>query len=147
VSEKLIDVFFYGLFMDPDLLRAKGLQPQKPRKASLHGFRLQLGERATLVRQQQATTFGIVMALTPAELADLFSEPSVAEFRAETVNAELVNGTLVSVLCYNLPGGISGRVNLDYAAKLRAVVEKMDLPVAYMRSIRALTLKRCREAE
>ncbi len=147
MSEKLIDVFFYGLFMDPDLLRAKGLQPQKPRKASLHGFRLQLGERATLVRQQQATTFGIVMALTPAELADLFSEPSVAEFLAETVNAELVNGTLVSVLCYNLPGGISGRVNLDYAAKLRAVVEKMDLPVAYMRSIRALTLKRCREAE
>lgn len=30
------DVFFYGLFMDPDLLRSKGLRPEGAELASVH---------------------------------------------------------------------------------------------------------------
>jgi hypothetical protein len=43
-----IHVFFYGLFMDVDLLRSKGAQPENPRLASVSGFALRIGQRATL---------------------------------------------------------------------------------------------------
>ncbi|MFN2633018.1 MAG: hypothetical protein ABR610_06340 [Thermoanaerobaculia bacterium] len=40
-----IDVFFYGLFMDVDLLREKGAAPVNPRPASVEGFALRIGAR------------------------------------------------------------------------------------------------------
>lgn len=38
VSERRIDVFFYGLFMDKELLRKKGFAPTNERIALVHGF-------------------------------------------------------------------------------------------------------------
>ena len=43
------DVFFYGLFMDEDLLREKGLNPQRAALASVDGLALRIGKRAALV--------------------------------------------------------------------------------------------------
>ncbi|MGI9305084.1 MAG: hypothetical protein ACR2RB_20615 [Gammaproteobacteria bacterium] len=56
------NVFFYGLFMDMDLLREQGLQPDDPRQARLDGYGLRIGERATLVASQREQVFGIVAA-------------------------------------------------------------------------------------
>jgi hypothetical protein len=42
-------VFFYGLFMDPDLLKDKGLNPGASEPAQLAGYGLKIGARATLV--------------------------------------------------------------------------------------------------
>jgi hypothetical protein len=44
-----IGVFFYGLFMDADLLRARGAVPTDVQHASIRGFSLRIGARATLV--------------------------------------------------------------------------------------------------
>ncbi len=44
-----IDVFFYGLFMDEALLKTKGVIPANLRYASVLGFQLRIGNRATLV--------------------------------------------------------------------------------------------------
>src|SRR5258705_14000246 len=49
MTTRHIDVFFYGLFMDADALRAKGLHPVDPRAACVRGFALHVGQRATLV--------------------------------------------------------------------------------------------------
>jgi hypothetical protein len=49
VTSRCISVFFYGLFMDEELLRAKGVQPRSPRQACIRGFALRIGQRATLV--------------------------------------------------------------------------------------------------
>jgi len=43
-----VDVFFYGLFMDPALLREKGLQPTPGRKAVAPGQRLISGRRGAI---------------------------------------------------------------------------------------------------
>jgi hypothetical protein len=48
VTGRRIRVFFYGPFMDEELLRAKGVQPANPRQACVRGFALRIGERATL---------------------------------------------------------------------------------------------------
>jgi hypothetical protein len=48
------DIFFYGLFMDETLLRAKGIEPRGPRRAVVRDCQLKIGQRAMLVREPSA---------------------------------------------------------------------------------------------
>ena len=43
------DVFFYGLFMDENVLRARGVRPVRPRRGIVANYRLRIGQRALLV--------------------------------------------------------------------------------------------------
>jgi hypothetical protein len=47
--ERRVEVFFYGLFMDEELLRGKGLEPEGGEIAAIDGFALRIGQRAALV--------------------------------------------------------------------------------------------------
>src|SRR5688572_20765748 len=114
-----IDVFFYGLFMDEDLLRSKGVTPTNLRSASLTGFQIRIGNRATLVPEQSGHVFGLVASLTHNELERLYSEPSVQAYKAEAVLVHLSDGSDVPALCFNLPDPPStDEWNTGYASNL-----------------------------
>jgi hypothetical protein len=135
-GERRIEVFFYGLFMDGDLLRAQGFDPRDPRLASVSGLALRLGARATLVPESGGRVHGMLMALTHAEIDRLYAEPSVAAYRAEPVTAILKDGGIVAALCFNLPEAPPvGASNPDYAAKLTVVARRLGLPEEYIASI------------
>jgi uncharacterized protein (DUF1330 family) len=135
-AAKPVDVFFYGLFMDPAALRARGLQPIDARLASVPGMALQIGERATLVRDSAERVYGMLIGLTPAELERLYAEPSVAAYRPEAVLAQLAGGTSLPALCYTLPQAPEATAgNADYAEKLRAVAARLGLPPDYVAAI------------
>lgn len=130
------EVFFYGLFMDPDLLRAEGFAPEAAELASVPGFALRIGKRAALVPDRTARAHGAVMSLTLAELERLYSEPSLQAYQPYAVLAHLASGGVIAALCYNLPDppAPSDR-NPEYAAQLRAVAQKLGLPVEYIASL------------
>ncbi|MBW7970278.1 gamma-glutamylcyclotransferase family protein [Bradyrhizobium sp. BR 10289] len=128
-----VAVFFYGLFMDPEALEAKGLRPLGARQAFVERFVLHLGARATLVPSSSGRVYGTTVHLTHAELDQLYSEPSVAAYRPEPVLVQLPDGTAELALCFNLPytpEKVSG--NHEYAAALQAVAGKMGLPKEYV---------------
>ena len=131
-----IDVFFYGLFMDEALLREKGVQPANRRLASVENFALVIGARATLVLRADGTAHGVLFALTHAEVDALYAEASVSAYRPEAVAARLADGGVVPALCFNLPVPPSAdERNPQYAAKLRALAERIGLPTDYVSSI------------
>jgi hypothetical protein len=131
------DVFFYGLFMDQDLLRARGLAPEGVELATVSGFALRIGRRAALVPDEASRVHGVVMSLTLPELERLYAEPSLRAYRPEAVLATLAGGGRVAALCYNLPQPPApGERSPDYAIKLRAVAEKVGLPAEYVASLR-----------
>jgi Gamma-glutamyl cyclotransferase, AIG2-like len=135
-SSRGVDAFFYGLFMDADLLRSKGLEPKSPELASVTGFTLRIGQRAALVPDPRGEVHGVVMSLTLAELERLYAEPSVREYKPQAVLAELAGGGMTAALCYNLPTPPrTNERNPDYVAKLRAVGEKVGLPEGYLSSL------------
>jgi hypothetical protein len=131
------DVFFYGLFMDEELLRAKGLKPESVELAAVDGVALRIGQRAALVPSRGARVHGVVMSLTVAELDRLYSEPSVQAYKPQAVLAQLASGGTVAALCYNLaePPAATER-NPEYAAKLHAIAQKMGLPAEYVATLR-----------
>lgn len=72
-----VDVFFYGLFMDIELLRESGAKPANPRQAALRGWSLRIGNRATLVPEPGGVVYGIVMNVAHDELKRLYAAESL----------------------------------------------------------------------
>jgi hypothetical protein len=136
MGQRRADVFFYGLFMDQDLLRAKGVQPERVERACLPGMSLRIGQRAALIPAPGEEVHGVIMSLTLAELERLYSEPSVAMYRPQAVLARPESGGVIAVLCYNLPDPPEAGVrNPDYTAKLREVARRVGLPEGYVAGI------------
>src|SRR5262245_5988022 len=94
-DHRRLDVFFYGLFMDEQLLRAKGIHPADARIASVPGFVLRIGARATLVPAPGAEVHGVLMKLSHADLETLYGDASVQAYRPEAVLAMERNGAAV----------------------------------------------------
>jgi hypothetical protein len=130
-----VNVFFYGLFMDAEALRAKGFHPVNARMASVAEMTLRIGRRATLVADPARSVHGFVIGLPHPEIEVLYAEPSVADYRPEAVIAQLADGSLIPALCFNLPPSEAAEPNPEYAAKLRDVAARLGLPVSYVASI------------
>jgi hypothetical protein len=135
-SPRSIDIFFYGLFMDEALLRAKGLDPQNPRLAAVDNFNLVIGERATLIPRLGETVHGFLFSLTHKEIDSLYADSSVRVYRPEAVLAKVKNDSAVPALCFNLPTvPLDGKRNPQYAAKLKELAERVGLPAEYAAKI------------
>lgn len=136
-ADERVEVFFYGLFMDESLLRAKGLSPRGGRVACVENFRLVLGARATLVPSAGGEVYGVLFSLTRGEADALYSEESVRAYRPERVSARPADGRVVNALCFNLPAPPAhAERDSQYAARLRELAARLGLPPVYVSSIR-----------
>ena len=133
MPQRRVDVFFYGLFMDKELLRGKGLNPRDAEVGSVPGLSLRIGQRAALVPDLAGRTYGVIMSLTRDELNRLYSEPGVQAYRPQASLVHPSSGGVVAALCYNLPEPPSpDEHNPEYATKLRRVARKAGLPEDYV---------------
>jgi hypothetical protein len=131
-----VSVFFYGLFMDAETLRANGFHPVNARQACVSGMTLVIGRRATLVPDLAKCTYGFVIGLSHQEVDRLYAEPSVAAYRPEAVLVQLADRSYIPALCFNLPQSDQpAEPNPDYAERLRAVASRLGLPADYVASI------------
>jgi hypothetical protein len=137
MAPRRINVFFYGLFMDAELLHRKGIHPVNVRPACVPGFALRIGQRATLLETQTGCAHGALMELTHDEIEQLYSEASVRAYRPEAVIIKLQDGVQVPALCFNLiEPPRPDEANAEYAAKLRDLARRLQLPIEYIDSIR-----------
>lgn len=134
-AARRVAVFFYGLFMDVELLRAKGVDPIVVGNASIAGAVLRVGQRAAVVPSEAGTVYGVLMELTHADLEHLYSEPSVSMYRPEPVLALVTGQGFVPALCYNLVAAPDEEPNREYVAKLRTLATRLAFPASYITSI------------
>ena len=125
-KNRLNDVFFYGLYMDPEVLKAKGVEPRNPRKAVAKGYRLRIGNKATLLREANAEAHGIVYELTHDEVNVLYWGAGLEAYVAEALVLETYGGEEVVALCCNLlePLG-EDESNPEYLSKLTQCMKKL----------------------
>lgn len=126
-KERLHDVFFYGLYMDPDILEQKGVVPRSPRKGYVDGFELRIGNKATLMRSTEKIAHGMVYALNHLEIDSLYRGSGLVEYAAEALLANS-EGKIIPVICCNLiiPPG-ENEANPEYEAKLKVAMKKLGL--------------------
>jgi hypothetical protein len=136
MSTRQVDAFFYGLFMDVEVLRQSGAEPANPRRAYVAEFALRIGQRATLVPAPGARAYGMLMALTHAELERLYNASGLEHYRPEAVLAQPIEGSATPALCYNLVHAPeSHERNPDYALRLRSVLTKLGFPGDYVAAV------------
>lgn len=136
MSDRRIDAFFYGLFMDIDVLRENNVEPVNPRRAYVGDFALRIGQRATLLPFVGARAYGMLFALTHPELERLYAAPGLEQYRPEAVLAQPLEGTSAPALCYNLcEAPRPHERNPEYAARLQRALSKLDFPQEYVASV------------
>lgn len=133
-----MEVFFYGLFMDMDLLRDKGVDPANPRKGYLNDYTLILGERASLTSAEGKRAYGIVMSVADAAIRHLYSEASVTDYLPEEVVVRTEAREEIQAICYNLPIQLLTGTNPAYARSLYDLARRKGLPEAYVERIKGL---------
>jgi hypothetical protein len=137
MNPRQIDGFFYGLFMDVQVLRHSGTKPSNFRRAYVTDFALRIGQRATLVPSPGARAYGMLISLTHAELERLYSAPGLEGYRPEAVVAHASDGESIPALCYNLVQAPEPHErNPEYAMRLKSVLENLGFPGEYVESVK-----------
>jgi hypothetical protein len=138
VREEHVNVLFYGLFMDIGLLQQRGLAPRHPQIARLDGYDIDIGNRATLIRNPTARVYGMVTGLTHEEIGTLYADPSMRDYRPEAVVVTLADDRQVPAWCYTLPQVTGARRNTVYAVRLVEVAKTLAFPGDYLDRLQRL---------
>ena len=137
VVQPMESVFFYGLFMDADLLTEKGLHPRNSRLAYLTGYGLRIGARATLEYSKKERVFGSIIQLHREELEKLYSDKSVMDYIPRQMVANDMEGNPVAAISYILPMRNVAGSNAGYAGSLSIAARKIGLPEDNIKEIEA----------
>lgn len=133
-ATRTFDVFFYGLFMDPDELAARGAVPRRPRLAFIDDHAVVLGERAMLMRRPGARAYGMLYALRHGEM-DLLYADSRADYAAEAFSVGLAGGgpaqprTPALAMVHRSPP-LGSAPEPGYARRWRAIEQRLGIGVA-----------------
>ena len=134
----MMDVFFYGLFMDQDILTKNGVNPSNPRKGYLNNYTLKIGSRASLIPCKEEKAYGIIMTISEEEIVKLYAEKSVADYIPEKVEAVTETNEHLTVTCYNLPLELLTGTNESYAKSLYALATQEGFPDDYLEKIKKM---------
>jgi len=128
-KERLLDVFFYGLYMDEEILKSKNVTPRNKRAAIAPGYHLRVGKMATLFRDNNAQAFGMVYSLTHEEIYSLYEGSGLTDYVAESVVIQTKDNQTIAALCCNLLNPPrEDEKNEAYVEKLTLCMEKYNLP-------------------
>ncbi|MFI6132664.1 gamma-glutamylcyclotransferase family protein [Micromonospora sp. NPDC051141] len=136
-SEPTVDVFFYGLYMDPAALRSRGVEPRSPRPGVADGFSLHIGRLATLVPDPDGRAFGIAYALTHDEIDILYARAGLTMYRMMPLLVQTVRGTVPSLCAVLLDPAEAGPHDASYAASLRQVMTRFSMPAEALSTVKA----------
>ncbi|MDT8448006.1 MAG: gamma-glutamylcyclotransferase family protein [bacterium] len=132
-SSKPVEAFFYGLYMDPDILGPLGVVALNPRLAEAQGYRLDLrGGKAKIIPEAGASTWGLTFELSPSDLKSLYRTEATQGYAPFELFVTGPDGTQRPVSCYNLPLDPQAPADSVYLAKLLPVARKLGLPAEYL---------------
>lgn len=130
------DVFFYGLFMDVNILAKNGVHPSNARTGYLRDYTLKIGNRASLIPSPGERAYGVIMSVDETELDVLYAEPSVADYHPEEVSIVTDSNEVVKAACYNLPLEALSGTNTAYAQSLHELAQRLGFPSDYLERIK-----------
>jgi hypothetical protein len=142
MNEHLEDAFFYGLYMDVELLRSLGTKPQEPTVARLPDHRLDLRGSVKALPERGKSVWGVISKLSRTELESLYSGAATSSYRPVDLVAITLAGVEVPVRCYNQPVDPAAELNITYLEKLLGVCRKLGFPADYLAELQGLRQQR-----
>lgn len=138
MADVATNAFFYGLYMDPELLRKLGADPINPRQARLADYRLDLHGPAKILQIPGNSVWGMIVGLSPEHLLALYSGESTREYQPLELMVQASDSPPIAVICYNRPLQPGMPLNREYLEKLLVVARRLRLPSEYVRELESL---------
>jgi cation transport regulator ChaC len=140
--EPKVWVFFYGSYINFDVLREVDLLPSTWEVARLAGFDIKICPRANLIRSDERCVYGIVAKATHAELTRLYAharEQLGEIYLPEAVLVETSDGALRPALCYICPEMMDRPAEPDYVARIAKPAREYGFPDWYLERLLSFT--------
>ena len=133
-------VFFYGSYINLDVLKEADLIPGQHEVATLPGFDIYIEPRANLVRDQMSMVYGILATATHDELDRLYTDHAKGKL-GETYLPEAVVvldsvGRLQPALTYIAPEMNKQPAEKDYVERIAIPAERYGFPADYIAKLR-----------
>ncbi len=128
-----VRVFFYGSFINRQVLAGGGLVPERVEVGRLWGFDIRIETLATLVRSDQHCVYGIVCDATHDELRHLYGQDWLdGAYFPEAVLVEAEDRRLVPCLCFIAPTRPPARPADDYVDWITGAAREYGFPSWYI---------------
>ncbi|MDG1708523.1 MAG: gamma-glutamylcyclotransferase [Emcibacteraceae bacterium] len=136
----MVTAFFYGLFLDPYILKSLNIKHKNFRIAKLQGYDLIIGERANLKKEKTSHVWGSIMDIKEEDIKALYSAKSVNEYCPYKVECQLINGETLPAVVYLLPPeyNIKPAKDNQYAQQLLGICKKYKLPQEHISKIETI---------
>ena len=137
-GEQKVWVFFYGSYMNFNVLKEVELIPERSEPARLSGFDLRIQPRANLVRSDQHCVFGVLTTAAHRELARLYTHAKdvLGEvYLPEAVMVETLEGKWRAALCYISSSMQPQPAADDYIDRIVAPARQFGFPEWYIQRI------------
>jgi hypothetical protein len=142
MSESMIWTFFYGSYINFDVLREVELVPRQWEIARLSGFDIVIRPRANLVRNEGSCVYGIVATATHRELIRLYAHAKDVLGETYLPDAVLVEtgvdrgwGTWRPALCYICPDMSPRPADPPYVDRIAGPARRYGFPDWYVARI------------
>jgi hypothetical protein len=139
-AEPKVWVFFYGSYINFDVLKEVGLVPGEWEVARLPGFDLRIAPRANIIRSERDTVWGINATATHAELERLYvhAKSVLGEtYLPEAAVTSTRDGKLRPVMTYICPDMIVRPAEAAYVDRIAAPARRYGFPRWYVERIEA----------
>lgn len=125
-------VFFYGSFINVDVLADVDMVPEDVRTARLPGFEIRIEPLANLVRSERHCVYGILCRAGHEELRRLYGQGWVGTYLPEAVLVETRDGGRHPALCYIAPSRDTAPASNDYIDRIVGPARKLGFPAWYI---------------
>lgn len=136
MSETKVWVFFYGSYINLNVLKEVDLVPEHHEVARLAGFDIGIAPRANLIRSDQHTVYGIVATATHRELERLYIEHSQGKlgetYLPEAVLVQTLDGKLKPVMTYICPDMVPRPAENAYVDRIVNPAKSYGFPEWYI---------------
>ena len=130
-SSRRLDIFFYGLYMDDSILKNLGVVASHKKPVYVDGYRLSIGKNATLLREENSRTYGIVCSLTHEDIHRLYADRGLISYVPEAITARTDEGRSFAAISYVLlTPPHEDEINNDYYQALASCMKAYGLPIA-----------------
>ena len=138
-------VFFYGSYINLDVLKEVNLIPGQHEVATLPGFDIRIEPRANLVRNQMSMVYGILATATHDELDRLYTDHAQGKlgevYLPEPVVAVDGAGRLRPALTYIAPEMDKQPAEKDYVERIAKPAERYGFPTDYILKLRGFVVE------
>ncbi len=135
MTEPEVWTFFYGSYINLDVLKDVGYMPREYEVARLPGFDITIRPLANLIPSEQHTAYGIVATGTHAELAHLYDHAENvlgARYLPEAVLVQTMSGRWMPALSYIAPILSGEQASTDYVNRILDPAKAHGFPSWYI---------------